>query len=91
MAVLGRALGIDAQSHTFARRLGRGAKFCQLRGRVEDDMVGVPQQLVHFICAVGRAENVHFFAGHSLRAEPRLKQAAGLGAARCGASSGYKS
>ena len=43
-------------------------------------MVSVPQQLVHFICAVGRAENVHFFAGHFLRAEPRLKQAAGLGA-----------
>ena len=43
-------------------------------------MVGVPQQLVHFICAVGRAENVHFFAGHFLRAEPRLIQAAGLGA-----------
>ena len=43
-------------------------------------MVGVPQQLVHFVRTVGGAEYMDFFAGHFLSAQPRLKQAAGLGA-----------
>ena len=46
----------------------------------EDDMVSILQQFFHFVRTVGRAEDMNFFAGHFLRAQPRFKQAAGFGA-----------
>ena len=80
VAVLRRALRVDTQAHALPRCFGRGAELCQLCRRVEDDMVGILQQFFHFVRAVGRAEDMNFFAGHFLRAQPRFKQAAGFGA-----------
>ena len=45
-------------------------------------MVGIAQQLVHLVRAVGGAEYMDFFAGHLLGTQPCLKQAAGLGASQ---------
>ena len=82
VTVLRGAFGVDAQPHAFARRLDLGAEFCQLRGRVEHDMVGVAQQLVHLVVAVGGAENVYLAAGHLLGAKAGFVQTAGLGAGK---------
>ena len=46
VALLRRALGVDAQAHALARSLCRRAELCQLGGGVEDDVVGVVEQLV---------------------------------------------
>ena len=80
VAVLRRTFRVDAQPYAFPRRFGRGTEFCKLCRGVEHNVVGIAQQLIHLVCTVGGAEHVHLPAGHFLRAQPRLKQAAGLGA-----------
>ena len=80
VAVLRGAFRVDAQPYAFARSLDLCTEFCQLCRGVKDDMVGIAQQLVHLVRAVGGAEYMDFFAGHLLGTQPCLKQAAGLGA-----------
>ena len=79
VAVLRGAFGVDAQPYAFARRLDLCTEFCQLCRGVKDDMVGIAQQLVHLVRAVGGAKDMHL-AGHLFGTQPCFKQAAGLGA-----------
>ena len=80
VAVLRGAFRVDAQPYAFARRLDLCTEFCQLCRGVKDDMVGIAQQLVHLVRAVGGAKDMHLTAGHLLGTQPCFKQAAGLGA-----------
>ena len=80
VAVLRGAFWVDAQPYALTGCLGLGAEARQLRRGVKDDMVGIAQQLVHFVRTVGGAEYMDFFTGHLLSAQPCFKQAAGLGA-----------
>ena len=80
MAFLGRAFRVDAQTDALARRFGCRAESGQLAGRVEDDVVGVVQQLVECVGSVGGAEHMVLLVGQRFPAEAALIEAAGLGA-----------
>ena len=80
VALLGGALGIDPQTDALSGGLGPGAEFCQLAGGIEDDVARVLQQLFKLVRPVGPAEDVDLLFRQLLKAQPRLKQTAGLGA-----------
>ena len=61
MALLRGALWVDAQAYALTRGLGGRTEFCQLAGRVEDDVVCILEQLIKLIGPVGGAENMVFF------------------------------
>ena len=90
MALLRRALGVDAQAHALARSLCRRAELCQLGGGVEDDVVGVVEQLGELVHPVGGAEDVVLLLGQLLPAQTALVEAAGLRARQIGREEGVE-
>ena len=79
VALLGGALGIDAQAPALAGGLRPGAELRELSRGVEDDVARVVQQLVELVRPVGPAEDVDLLLRQLLPAQPRLEQTAGLG------------
>ena len=90
VALLGGALGVDAQPQALARLLSLEAEGFQLMNGVEDDVVCVLQELLKLVRAVGPAEHVDLTLGHLLLAQPGLIEAAGLGASQIGGQEGIK-
>ncbi len=90
VTLLSGTLRIDTESHAFPRRFGGRSKLCQLSGRIEHDVIGIPKQLLHFILPIGGAEDMNLFAGHLLCAKAGLIQAAGLGTTQIRGEHGVK-
>ena len=88
VALLSGALWVDAQAYALTRGLGGRTEFCQLAGRVEDDVVCILEQLIKLIGPVGGAENMVFFFRKLLFAQAALVQAAGFGARQIGGQNG---
>ena len=88
VALLSGALRVDAQAYALTRGLGGRTEFCQLTGRVEDDVVCILEQLIKLIGPVGGAENMVFFFRKLLFAQAALVQAAGFGARQIGGQNG---
>ena len=88
VSLLGGALRVDPQADALARSLGGRTEFCQLAGRVEDDVVCILEQLIKLIGPVGGAENMVFFFRKLLFAQAALVQAAGLRARQIGGQDG---
>ena len=76
--LLGGAFRIDPQSDALSGFLGHGAEFLQLSGRIEHNMVGIPQQLPEFRFAICGAEDMGFFPGHFFLPQAGLIQSAGF-------------
>ena len=76
MAGLGGALRVDAETDLLAGCPCLRSETLHLGGGVEDDMVGIPQQLLPFVLPVGRGEDMDL-SGKVLSAQPRLIEAAG--------------
>ena len=88
VALLCRVLGVYPQTDALACRLGGRAELCQLVGRVEDDVVGIAQQLLELIGPECGAENVVLLVRQSFFAQAALVQAAGFGACQIGGQHG---
>ena len=90
VALLGRALGVDAQPQALARLPALWTEGFQLVDGVKDNVVGVLQELFKLVGAVGPAEDMNLTLGHLLLAQPGLIEAAGLGASQIGGQEGIK-
>ena len=90
VALLGGALGIDAQPQALARLLAPWTEGFQLMDGIKDDVVGVLQELLKLVLPVGPAEDMNLTLGHLLLAQPGLIEAAGLGTRQIGGQEGIK-
>ena len=80
MPFLCRELGIEPQSEAFAGGFCQFAIAFKLGQAVENDMIGITEQLGKFVLAKGGGKDVALAPRHFLKSEPRLIEPARLGA-----------
>ncbi len=85
--VLSGKFRVHTQAAAFAGRFGLRPKFQQLIAGIENDMVGILQQLGKLIFAVSGGKNV-YLAAHFLFTKAGFKQAAGCGSLQILANQG---